>query len=176
MLFGYDAPKIEVNIDASPTDVVLNYANILKDEPKYEVQNYRAVKTRRRKFLVQGKHWIFKIEIFLYKYADPAAKYLELKGYEGDRVYLWSHSNGHAFKKLNSGGAKARFILLSVNEDLTDRVNNYDKLILTFESIDFVDRALFTILEGLRASPELRLVEREFCGGELRSTVELTLT
>lgn len=140
-IFGTSHPKIIVNIDTTLDEVLLQYAVVLKDEPELDSYEVRAVRTGKRVFTNAGKHWIFQVKIHLWKYADPIAKYLELKSYEGTEVLLYRHSDGDPI--YDTYWNEGRFFIQSVNESITDEKNKYDVLTLTFRSIDFIGIPLY---------------------------------
>lgn len=131
-MFGTLFPKFIANPFTTRDEILLNYAVVLKDEPDPRNYNVEAVRTGKRVFTNEGKHWIFQVKIYLWKYADPETKYLELKGFEGTEVELFRHSDGEPFYSTN--GLVCPFNLISVNESYTDPHNKYDVLILTFLS------------------------------------------
>lgn len=143
MIFGIQAPKMIVNIDTTQDEVLLDYAVVLKNEPELDTFEVKSVRTGKRVLTNAGKHWIFQVKIHLWKYADPKAKYLELKSYEGTEVILYRHSDGGPiYDTYNNQGV---FILQSLDESITDEKNKFDVLILTFWSKEFIRRSLYSV-------------------------------
>lgn len=136
MLFGIEAPKIIINPDTTKDEVALDYSVILQDEPEQDLFSVKAVRTGKRVFNNAGKHWIFKVKIHLWKYADPSAKYLELKSYVGTEVILYRHSDYEPI--YDSYGNIGRFFLQPIVELYSDRRNKYDVLLLTFRSNNYI--------------------------------------
>lgn len=149
-IFGTSHPKIIVNIDTTLDEVLLQHAVVLKDEPELDTYAVRAVRTGKRVFTNAGKHWLFQVKIYLYKYADAEAKYLEFKGYEGTKVYLYRHADGNKIKTTD--GVDVPFVIISINESYTDEHNKHDVLIITFRSTTYVAiQRIFKRTEGLVA-------------------------
>lgn len=141
-IFGNSFPKIIVNIATTQDEVLLQHAVVLKDEPELDSYGVRAVRTGKRVFNNAGKHWLFQVKIYLWKYADAEAKYLEFKGYEGTKVWLYRRSDGSPF--LDKENKIIPFIFLSADESYTDDFNLFDVLTLTFRSLDYTgDEAPF---------------------------------
>lgn len=133
-IFGTTHPKIIVNIDTTLDEVLLQHAVVLKDEPELDSYGVKAVRTGRRVFNNAGKHWLFQVKVHLWKYADPIAKYLELKSYEGTKVILYRRSDGDAV--YDQQGNPVLFYLSSATSSYTDDTNKLDVLTLTFISVD----------------------------------------
>lgn len=151
MLFGVEAPKIIVNLETTQDEVALDYSVILKDEPELDTYGVKAVRTGKQVFTNAGKHWIFQVKIHLWKYADPKAKYLELKSYEGTKVYLYRHADGEPILDLDRD--PQIFIIQSINETYTDEYNLYDYLIMTIRSVDKInDNLLFRRVDHIYES------------------------
>ncbi len=145
-LTGILYPKMIVNITTTLDEVLLQHAVVLKDQPEQDTHFVRAVRTGKRVFTNAGKHWLFQIKIYLYKYANAETKYLELKGYEGTKVYLHRHADGEMiYDTYNNAGA---FILSSVAEEYTDEKNKYDVVILTFKSLNYIQAVIIPLPEG----------------------------
>lgn len=145
-LTGILYPKMIVNITTTLDEVLLQHAVVLKDQPEQDTHFVRAVRTGKRVFTNAGKHWLFQIKIYLYKYANAETKYLELKGYEGTKVYLHRHADGEMiYDTYNNAGA---FILSSVAEEYTDEKNKYDVVILTFKSLNYIQAVIVPVPEG----------------------------
>lgn len=158
-IFGVQTPKIIVNIDTTQDEVLLDYSVILKDEPELDSYGVKAVRTGKQVFTNAGKHWIFEVKIHLWKYADPKAKYLELKSYEGTKVYLYRHADGEPICDDNRNPSK--FLIESVNESYIDEFNLYDVLTISLRSIDVVNSNLLTTVR--------KYIYEQFTGNSYRT-------
>lgn len=135
--FGEDYPKFIANVDSTQDEILLEHCIILKDEPDPDLYVVRSVKTGKRTFTNAGRHWIFKVKVLLWKYDNPATKYLSLKSFEGSSVWLYRRSDGETF--YSSFLDKIKFTLVSANESYFDDYKKQDCLTLTFMSEDRID-------------------------------------
>ena len=153
-MFGTERPKIIINIDSTQDEVPLYYWKTLLDEPEPDEYDKKAPRTGQRVFTLAGKHWIFKGEVNIWKYEDPAQAYLDYKSYEGMTVYVYRHSDGQPiYDQYNNIG---KFCLVSVNEKYTDEYNKFEVLTLTFRSIERVKRTVVPAFQPTDI-PDLRL-------------------
>jgi hypothetical protein len=136
-LFGISYPKFIGNIATTQDEVLLEHSSILEDKPVPYQYSSTSIKTGKKVFKNAGRHWTYKVKVFIYKYADPLAKYQELKSYENSSVWLYRHSDGDTF--YNSTLDKIEFFLVSVNELYLSFETKKDCLTLTFLSKDFID-------------------------------------
>lgn len=136
MIHGVLAPKFIGNIDTTQDEVLLDYWVTLKDEPEPKTYGVKAVRTGKRVFTNVGKHWIFQGRVHLWKYADPIAKYLELKSHEGKAVHLYRFRDGETFK--NADDEIVPFIITSIKEFYLGNKNELDSVDITFRSTDFI--------------------------------------
>ena len=147
MIFGIQAPKMIVNIDTTQDEVVLDYSVVLKDEPELDTFEAKSVRTGKRDLTNAGKHWIFQVKIHLWKYADPKAKYLELKSYEGTEVILYRHLDGEPIYDTYGNGG--HFILFQIEEKYLEEIRKSDIIILTFRSIDYISQSAPPLPSGI---------------------------
>lgn len=144
-IFGTAAPKfIFDNGGGSETTVLLDHAVIIKDEPEVDTLTIRSPLSGHKFNFWRGKYWYFDVNINLYKYSDPLSKYSNLKAFEGQNVSLWRHRDGEPFKK--SGGADCLFLLKEVTAFAIEDVEYRDRVVLRFESIDYVNEAGSTVI------------------------------
>lgn len=141
-LTGVLAPKFIGNIATTRDEIDLFNSVILKDEADPDVYSVASVRTGKKVFTKAGKHWIFQVKVYLWKYANPEAKYLELKSYEGTQVLLYRHSDGSMF--YDTYDNEGVFVMTSLVEDYIERNNFRDIVTLTFESAEFVREAQIT--------------------------------
>jgi len=131
-LFGTEYPKFIGNPTTTRNEILLEHSVILKDEPQTDIYSSKSIKTGKRVFINAGRHWTFQVKVLLWKYADPSAKYAEIKAYETLDVEVYRHSDSYPI--IDTYGNEGIFVLVSVDEDYFERVNYKDVLILTFLS------------------------------------------
>lgn len=132
--FGIAAPKFV----HSSTTYLLDHVVILKDEPETEFIRHESIINRHREWVPKGTHWIYQVNLLLFKYADPSAKYAELKALERANVsQLFRRRDGAPIK--DASNADVEFRIDSINETYIDRYDYPDVLTITFKSVDYVE-------------------------------------
>ncbi len=139
-IFGVAAPKfIYDRGGAGETTVLLDYAKIVNDEPEVRTIKHESELSGKKVFIPRGQHWNFDVVVNLYKYGDPLAAYLNFKSYQDVLVTLYRHRDGEPFKK--PGGADCLFYITEVTAYAFEDIIYRDRLMLRFESSEFVDQA-----------------------------------
>ena len=133
-VFGSDAPKI---ITSGAVEIEIDNVEVINDRPlvsvKEFIEQFSGIKERR----FYGRHWLFEIQVNLFKEADPLATYNTLKGVLFDEVTLYRHRDGDQFKKPN--GEDVPFFVSAVDPKYIEQNNYNDILIMRFESAEIVD-------------------------------------
>ena len=137
MIFGTTAPKFIFDPTGAATAVLLDYVNIIKDEPEEIKIMHESVFTGHREFVLLKKYWVFELKLHLYKYANPINKYAELKTYEGSDVRLYRHSDGNYIETPD--GVDAVFFLETIDESYYQTPDYKDLLFLRFVSNNYTD-------------------------------------
>lgn len=148
-IFGIEAPKFDNN----GTEVLLDYAVVLKDEPEFEGTMHQSIYTGHRWWIDKGEHWRFDVMIHLFKYTDPQTKFDSIIACKNALVTLWPRRDRDPFK--DSTGTVVKFKLLEVNKAWIDSAIYPDKLILKFESQDYIDiskQTYATLIDDLGTS------------------------
>lgn len=148
-IFGIEAPKF----DSSGTEVLLDYAVVLRDEPEHEEILFQSVLNNHRTWYDKGDHYTFEVMINLFKYADPLAKFNEIYTHLNSLVTLWRRRDRDAFK--DSSGDVVYFELTEITPVWIDSYIKPDQLILLFESTDYVDiskSSIATLVDDLGIS------------------------
>lgn len=144
-IFGTAAPKFVFdNGGSGEATILLDYARITKDEPDPRVIRHESIVDGHRVYVEKGKYWLFEVELNLFKYSDPLGKYNNIKAFEGEQVTLWRHRDGEQFKK--AGGSDCLFRIMEVTAFAIENVQFRDRLLIKFESVDFVDEAGSTVI------------------------------
>lgn len=137
-IFGEGTPKFIYDLGGAAEDeVTLEHSAILQDTPEAEILEHKSNINGHREFIKLGSHWVFSVRLFLFKYADPATKYTEIRQYDGCDVVLYRRDDGEPF--LNSTGDKILFTITEVTEGYLQTTDYHDILTITFKSKDYVD-------------------------------------
>lgn len=132
--FGVEAPKFILN----DVEYLLDYWVTLKDEPQSMILQQESIITKHREWINLGDHWIFKGELYLWKYTSTEAKqlYQNLQACVNQNVVLYRRRDGQAFKDENDTAIKFR--LDSIEHSYIKQGRFRDSIILTFISSDVV--------------------------------------
>jgi hypothetical protein len=156
-IFGINPPKFK----RGTTTVMINYWVTTKDEPESFVIRHQSDINKHREYdyftsSAIEDHWVFEGIINLGKYTYPASKYNEINAHKRQLVQLWRHADGDYFK--NTAGSTVYFLLKEIIPFCFDKPGFPDRLLLKFESQDFVDvsKALPT---GIIPQPEEIVVD-----------------
>lgn len=138
-IFGIEAPKF---MDGS-TEVLLDYAVVLRDEPEYGRQVLQSVIDGHRARKNQHYHWAFEVMINLLKYDEPKDKFDEIHLHKNALVTLWRTRDHDSFK--NSSGTVVKFKFYEIIPTWIDSPIYPDRLILKFSSQDPIDISKNTV-------------------------------
>lgn len=98
MLFGTTAPKFVYG----GTTVTMDYTIITKNEAIRDSILHQSIINGHTEEIIRGKHWLYELQMYLFRVSTDeytiAAKYAEMKKYEGLDVKLYRHSDGGTFK------------------------------------------------------------------------------
>lgn len=130
-IFGIDRPKF---IDSIETEIELFHSVVIKDEPDFLTIQQESIINRHREWVDLGEHWVFQVQVYLWKYANPKAKYEQLHSYLDEEVILFRRSDGEPFK--NPEGNDALFKIEEVTPVYLRQTKYYDIVIITFISVD----------------------------------------
>jgi hypothetical protein len=133
-IWGSSYPKIKTS---GNYEIELPYAKILKDEPDFDSIMHENVLTGSRVRVRTKYHWIFEVQINLYKYPSPAYSYNLLNTYLNDLVSLWRHRDWEPVCDVN--GDEVQFWFKEIVPIFLTDVNFEDALILKFISMNWVD-------------------------------------
>jgi len=133
MIFGVQHPAFKVG----STQIDLNYAVVMKDEPVWNVRTQESEIDFQRSITVLNYYWIYKVKIFLYKYANPTAKLNELMPYLFSEVNLLRHIEHTAIE--NSNGQPAKFVIEKITPIYLKTSDYKDGLIILFKSEEEID-------------------------------------
>lgn len=105
-IFGVAAPAFESGVNT----IALDHVVVLSE--KFDEGNiqFESVINGFREWENIGDHYEIELQMFLYKYADPAAKYAELKTYHRTLVdKFYRRQDGQAFRNSDEDYVKFRF-------------------------------------------------------------------
>lgn len=138
-IFGIEAPKFAVN----NTDILLDYAVVLTDAADHDEIIHQSIITNHRSWINKGCHWQFKVMINLFKYPDPLSKFNQIYNCLNVLGTLWRRRDRDCFK--DSSGSIVLFELTEIIPTWIDSADKPDRLILLFESTDYVDISKSTV-------------------------------
>ncbi len=148
MLHGVGAPKFVYDPEGeNEEEVLLDWVNILENEPELRVLMHEGEIDGDRNFLWRGKHRRIEIMMHLFKYdLDPESgftakeKYEQIKQYEGSsKIAFYLHRDAPPYQTADSTPVYIPFILESVEEQWLDTLDFADTLLLVFRSTKFVN-------------------------------------
>lgn len=159
-IWGINPPKFK----RGSTTVMINYWITTKDEPESMMITHESDINKHREydyFTVNPieDHWLFEGIINLGKYTYPASKYNEINAHKRQLVQLWRHADGDYFK--NTNGDTILFLLKDIIPFRFEKPGFPDRLLLKFESQDFVDISK-GIPAGIIPQPEEIMVDDSF--------------
>ena len=131
-IFGTGSAKFKFGGDA---DVDLDYS-VLK--PKWVLSDYiehKSVITGQKQFIPLGDYSEFIVDVHLYKYGDPSAKFSEIYDYLHTNVAFWPHSDGSAVKSADDSNTE--FFISDMNLSYLEDVDYNDVLSIKFVSSDY---------------------------------------
>jgi hypothetical protein len=133
-LFGTGSPKIKTS---GGTELALTYAKVLKDEPEWDTI-YHENPISGERVLVRSKyHWIYEIELNLYKFAVPLTTYTALNAALYDEVQLFRHNEAEPVCDVD--GNVVNFWFKEIIPYYLTTTDFKDGLILKFQSLGWVD-------------------------------------
>lgn len=138
-IFGIEDPKIILDDES---EIIFYHSVVLKDEPDFLTLQQESIITGHREWIDLGEHWIFQIETFLWKYANPTTFYLELMDLLYNEVILYRRKDGSPF--TNPEGEDALFRIDEVIPNYVRQTKYYDVLIVTFVSVDPITTPITT--------------------------------
>jgi hypothetical protein len=134
-IFGTEGPRIITGADVT---IDLDYAIVLKDEPEYKNLTHENEITGSRYFIQRGSHWLFDVQIHLWKYEGMPDPYDRLvSALYDDAIVVYKHRDGNPFQ--DSAGADVPFVLYELNPYYMTTTDYKDALILKFKSMKYVD-------------------------------------
>lgn len=156
-MFGILPPKFK----RGTTSVVINYWVTTRDEPESMFITHESDINKHREydFFTTSKiqdHWLFEGIINIGKYSYPYSKYNEINAHKRELVQLWRHADGDYFK--NTNGDIVYFFLKELIPFHFDKPGFPDRLLLKFESQDFVDVSK-ALPSGIIPQPEEIVVD-----------------
>ena len=145
MITGTQEPKF---ITQGGTTVLLEYCKYLIHEPEYRNLEQESIINNVIKYTQIGVHWIFQVQLHLYKYGANSAvtTYNNLIGYLGSEVYLYPHKEGYAIK--DTSGNDLLFHITEVTPSYLETADFKDVITLTFRSTKLVDMSEMSIPEN----------------------------
>lgn len=132
-IFGVQAPKFK----SGETEVELDHIVIVRDEPDLDDTEHKSIITGYREWDKKGKHWIFEVEVYIYKYANPLTAYQNFKNYEFELVELWKRRDGNSFH--NEDDEIVYFFIESMEELYLEHYQYPDVLRVRFLSQNPID-------------------------------------
>jgi len=134
-IFGIESPKVVFET----ATILLENSIILNDRSVKDVLIHESILDRHREIVVKGIHWLFEINLFLFKYGvDAQAKYDELKAMERGYVdQLFRRRDGSPIKY--STPADIRFVVDEITEYYIDRWDYPDVLNIRFLSENYIN-------------------------------------
>jgi len=134
-IFGVQSPKVVFET----ATITLDYSIIIQDRPVPDLILHESIINRHREWVVLGKHWVFEINLLLFKYTTgAAAKYAAVKAMEGGYVdQLFRRTDGVALK--DSSSTLIRFLVEEVSETYLDTPDFPDILRIRFISENYID-------------------------------------
>lgn len=133
--FGISYPKVTYN--GNP--LLLEHSVILNDRLIPDIIMQESIVNRHREWVVKGKHHLFEINFYLFKYGENKQdKYDEIKAMERNYVsQLFRRSDGVQIK--DSSNADVQFLCDEVSEFYIKRYDYPDVLRIKFLSENYVD-------------------------------------
>lgn len=134
-IFGIQSPKFVKGANT----YLLDHSVIIKDAPEQDIIMHESILNRHREFVIKGKHWVFEINLLLFKYGvDAQDKYDELKPLERTLVdQLFRRKDGIAIK--DSTNTLVKFFIDEITETYLNRWDFPDVLRIRFVSEKYVD-------------------------------------
>lgn len=132
-IFGTEEPKFI----SGETEVNLDNCVILKDEADVLNIEHKDIVNGYRQWSSKGKHWIFEVDVYITKHADPEASYNTLKAYEHEIVTLYRRRDGSPF--INENDDEITFFIESIDEIYLKHYLYPDILRFRFISVNPVD-------------------------------------
>ena len=136
-IFGTGRPKIITSADVS---INLDYGKVLKDEPDFSLNiRHQNPISGDRVYVSRCYHWIYEIQLYLYKFAAPDVTYDLLNTALYDTVTLYRHRDSDPFK--DESGTVCPFKFTELIPFYVETVEYRDALICKFESTKLIDLA-----------------------------------
>ncbi len=128
MIFGTSYSKFVSGI----TTVELPYSVL---DPSYmlpDVLVHQSVISGKKNFISKGDYSEFKVQINLWKYANPNATFNQLEGYKFSQVTFYPHKDGDPIKDIY--GNEVQFLISDISEYYLTNTTQKDIALITFLS------------------------------------------
>lgn len=140
-IFGIGAPKFVYDFGGSnEQEIELDHVVIITDDPDISTIENKSVKTGFTSWNYKGKHWIFELDLYLFKYplANQKSFYNTLKSFENTLVTLYKRRDGDFIKNPNDD--PVLFFIEEIEERYVERFDYPDTLRIRFISQDPIDK------------------------------------
>lgn len=132
MIFGSEKPKLV----CEGTTVFLDHCTVEYNWQVRTSEEQVSVLTGHREWYELGDHAEYELLVFLWKYADPAAKFTELYGLRNKDVIFFPHRDGYPLR--NERGDEVLFHVVEMTPEYLRGIDSYDVLRIAIKSKDFV--------------------------------------
>jgi hypothetical protein len=143
MFNGLSLPRFTT--DTAALD--LDFITVIKDEPINDNIVHKSILNGAQRLVIKGSHWGFEVNVNLWKYDNPKAKYDEIFSFQYTMGKLQRHRDGSFIQ--DSSGNDVYFILTECVPYylkagyLADP--NYDCMIVRFLSSEYVDLSKYGV-------------------------------
>lgn len=141
MIFGSAKAKIVFN----GKDYLLDHSVLT---PEFMIPDHKlmtSVLNGHRQLFIKGDYAEFTILVHLHKYADPAAKLLELFQLYPHEVFFYPHRDSNPIADIHS--VPVPFIVTEFKPGYLHNYVDYDIVTLTLKSVDYIDIRSIVIAE-----------------------------
>ena len=132
MIFGNGKPKLVYNGNT----ILLDNCTVDFVWQERTGEEQASVLTGHREWYELGNHAEFEIVVFLFKYANPSAKFTELYALRDKDVIFFPHRDGYPLR--NDRGDEVLFHVVEMAPEYLKGIENYDVLRFRIKSKDFV--------------------------------------
>jgi len=134
-IFGIEAPAFEV----AGNKILLSHAIVLSERFDDGLIEHESIINGFREWDNIGDHYEIELQIFLYKYADPIEKFVELKSFHRTLVdKFYRRADGQPFRNSDNDFIQFRFDQL-VPDVIESNGEYLDVLKLKFISADTLE-------------------------------------
>lgn len=132
MIFGSGSAYFTSNSES----ISLEYSNMVPDYLQSDYVDFKSVINGVRTYVGQGDYSKFKVQVHLYKYPDPIAKFKEIYNYNHKDVVFYPHSDGKTL--YSESGSIVNCHITEMSLSYLDDLNFRDLLTITFETTGYV--------------------------------------